>query len=86
MSDLASVRIDCDFNTGDDETGYWLLHHDHRPLAEQIDELGIGEGSTVILFAEADFQVPGIIRRGINWWGEETWLAFPDWTKRTDLT
>jgi hypothetical protein len=87
MSQRRRLRVYCDFNDGDDTTGYWILHYNSRPLADQIDELGLSEESEVILYQdEGDFEVPGIIKRGRNWWGEDSWLAVPDWNRKIDLS
>jgi hypothetical protein len=89
VSDSEAPRVYCDFNDGDDKSGYWILYYKSRPLAEQIDELGLKEGSEVILFQDKDdFQVPAILQRGRTFWGEggEAWLALPDWSRRVDLS
>jgi hypothetical protein len=89
MTKSPLVRLYCDFNDGDEESGYWILYHDGRPLEEGADKLGLGEGSPVLLYQdEDDFEVPATIRRGRAFFGtgDESWLAFPDWSKRVDLS
>jgi hypothetical protein len=82
------LRIDCDFNDGDEVVGYWVLHYDGKRLSECASDLGIREGQEVLLCEPHDFEVPAILRRGRTWFGEgdEDWLAFPDWTKKVDIS
>jgi len=89
MSSSVALRLYCDFNEGDDDGGYWVLFYKSRPLGAQLDELGLHEESEVTLFQDdGDFEVPATLRRGRTHWGEgqESWLAFPDWNRRVEIS
>jgi hypothetical protein len=89
MKAKAPRRVRCDFNSGDKAGAYWLLFYNDRPLGEQVAELGLAEGSEVVLYQdEDDFEVPAILKFGRTWGGEgkESWLAFPDWSRRVELS
>ena len=89
MTGPSVLRIYCDFNSYDETGAHWILYYNHRPLTEQIDKLGLAEDSEVVLYQDdEDFEVPATLKFGRTWGGEgvESWLAFPDWSRKVELS
>ena len=89
MTGPSPLRVYCDFNSHDDAGAYWILYYNDRLLTEQITELGLAEGSEVVLYQDDDdFEVPATLKIGRTWGGEgeQSWLAFPDWSRKVELS
>ena len=79
-------RLYCDFNEGSDSDGYWLLMKDDERLDANLEVHGLREGDRVLLYqGEDDFEVEAVLNRGRTPYGDERWVAAPDWSTKRDL-
>jgi hypothetical protein len=53
------LRVETSFQDTPGDDFYFVLRHNGRPLSEQLDELGLKDGDTVILWEEdcGDFEM-----------------------------
>jgi hypothetical protein len=82
------LKIYCDFNDSTEDDLYWLLFHEGKPLNDVLAELGLHDGSRVILFQDTDdFEVEATLlfeHADPGFLGSRV-CAKPDWATRLDL-
>ncbi len=75
------IRVEADFNSGTIHNYPWILIHNGRSLDEQLNELNLSVGDSVLLFADdGDLTVPAkLAMEFAEDLGREVLCAIPDW-------
>jgi hypothetical protein len=76
-----TIKVYCDFNSGTDKEGFFILYYGDQPIADQINKLGLSNGSVITLYQEeGDFEVQAILRfEFIDILDRKDWIAYPNW-------
>lgn len=82
------LKIYCDFNDRTEDDLYYLLFHAGKPLNDVVGDLGLRDGSRVLLFQDIDdFEVEARLffeRTDPGFLGSRV-CAKPDWATQRDL-
>jgi hypothetical protein len=79
------IRIFTDFQAIDSTGALFILRVDQEELEHQIVKLGVKVGDKVLLDAHEDFELTGTLDfKFVDALGREAWVAYPDWSTRTD--
>lgn len=83
---MLMLRVFSDFNARTPEGVCWLLSYNRVPLEDQVQELGLGVGSKIVLFQdEGDFEVTATLGyQHVDILDREAWVAIPDWSTIKD--
>jgi hypothetical protein len=75
------IRIYTDFNAQTPDGLCWLLLYNDEDLGSQVEKLGLGKQSKVVLYQdEDDFEVMVTLDFQYNdFLKREAWIATPDW-------
>jgi hypothetical protein len=82
---MQMIKLFTDFQAIGPDGCLWILRHNDEELGEGADKLKIARGDKVILDAHEDFEVIGTLDfKYVEFLGRDAWVAYPDWSTRTD--